>query len=165
MPEMLKDTVAARFTVKIGIFFCLLTTMVWAQPPVRSFLKMYQNGMMQSENLPKADAKGDYSRREIGNHAFWMVVANDGLNGRWNPNEAEIADKDIANWPVVRIFAAGSLLTAVESFETQTGFFCREDRSNKMWLRVLDGQTDKPRGYCFVRCNKNFIVPVRISRK
>jgi hypothetical protein len=78
-----------------------------------------------------------------------MVVASDGLNGR----------------SVVRIFAAGSILTAVPSFDTQTGFLVVYDRSNKIWLRVLDGQTESPSGYCWVRANKNFIVPVRISTK
>lgn len=133
----------------------LLQGTAFAQP---SLLEMFRSGLLQSEQLPKPDAQGNFLRGQVNNHHFWMVVAPHGLNGR----DIRPGHPNFAQAPVVRLFSAGSLLTATPEKDTQTGFLVRQDQQDNPWLRVLSGDPGQT-PYCYVRAHKSMIAPVKIS--
>jgi len=140
--------------VLIVCLWILLQGVAVAQP---SLLEMFRRGLLQSDPLPKPDARGNFIRNEVNNHHFWMVVAPHGLNGRAIPP----GHANFSQAPVVRLFPAGSLLTATPAKDTQTGFLVRQDSQDNPWLRVLScdpGQTS----YCYVRAHKDMIAPVKL---
>lgn len=140
--------------VLIAWLWILLQGVAIAQP---SLLDLFHRGLLQSEELPKPDAQGNFSRGEVNNHHFWMVVAPHGLNGRAiRPGVGNFAQA-----PVVRLFPPGSLLTATPLKDTQTGFLVLYDPQEKPWLRVLSSDPNET-SYCYVRAHKDMISPVKL---
>lgn len=135
-----------------------LTTLANAIPGPTELLR---NGSLQASPMPKADKQGEYEPGARSHH-FWLVISKDGLNGR-----AALPDttgQRFADRPIVRFFPEGTVLTGTSQPETQTGMTGLFDNENKLWIRVLDGDLQKP-GYCMVRCNARWLVPLRISEK
>lgn len=114
-------------------------------------------------SLPTVDRHGDYQRRT--SHSQWVVVDPDpnGLNCRWSsamPADwyspaAPLPAFTILDWPVVRRFRQGTVLTANT---TPAGFATVTDTRGKPWLKVSIGPNDQ---ICLVRANAQFIRPVR----
>lgn len=112
-------------------------------------------------SLPQSDRNGDYRRS---GHSTWVVVDPDanGLNCRWSrqmPREwyspgARLPRMDVVNWPVVRRFRTGTVLTANL---TPAGFEIMYDNRNLPWLKVSIGSNDQ---ICLVRANRQFVRPV-----
>ncbi len=116
--------------------------------------------------LPTPDANGDYMVPSNGK--YWMVVDPDwdnGLNGRltpewpadWEHINVKWPQSNVATWPVVARFFPGTVLNASWG---NRGAISLKDHNGKPWLMI---QISRDR-YCFVRANKRFIQPVRITR-
>ncbi len=114
----------------------------------------------QGRELPQANANGDYLRTS---HRQWRVVDPDpqGLNCRWSDQvppdwyapHAQWPALDIMDWPVVRRFRTGTILTANT---TPAGFATLTDNRGLPWLKVAIGEGDR---ICLVRANRLFIRP------
>lgn len=111
---------------------------------------------------PQPDREGEF----LGNigHQFWTVVDPDleGLSCRWSsevpeegatPNAVQ-PDRDFQNWPVVRTFDYGTVLSASGN---PGGFTVMHDDRNLRWLKVYLGSDNQ---ICLVRANARFILPL-----
>lgn len=66
-------------------------------------------GMTQAAvTVAKPDDSGEYPRSVVLTHPFWEVIAAGGLNGRFGTT----GSRQVDTWPVVAVFARGTLLTA-----------------------------------------------------
>lgn len=117
----------------------------------------------QAQDLPTANASGDYTQRT--QHRTWTVVDADpsGLNCRWSDQmpadwyspSAQLPPLTIEQWPVVRQFRQGETLTANI---TPAGFAMLVDDKDQLWLKVSLGAQDQ---ICLVRANAQYIKPVQ----
>lgn len=119
------------------------------------------------ENIPQANAKGDFQGRYL--HNYWMVMDPDpnGFNGRLTPKWPANWDAVDANWPDTRVikpdwpvvvrFNRGRVLRAMSG---NMGLIFIRDGRGLPWLMVSAGPAGKPNGVCFVRANAKFLKPV-----
>ena len=149
----------ARMT-KIWLLMTALTALAGAKPGP---IELPRNVRHQVDcAFPKANKAGEYEAAAR-SHVFWLVVAPDGLNGR--TADPDTYGSRFVDRPVVRFFPEGSVLTGMPGASSQadwTGIF---DHDGKIWIRVYDGDVQKPGGYCVVRCNAKYLIPVRVSEK
>lgn len=134
--------------LSIGLFLAATMGLVAIASPSQSLDRPY-------------DSNGDYIGTD---HRFWTVVDSDpnGLNCRWSEDNPEMwyspgatfPNKNIANWPIVRRFDYGTVLTANQ---TPAGLVFFEDDRGLPWLKVSLGDRDR---ICLVRANRRYIVPL-----
>ncbi len=150
---IMKKNMAAR-----TVFMILLSVVVLWGPAL-------------GQALPVPDDKGDYVNPTY--HMLWKVTDPDpgGLNGRLSPDfpltfdhrESPWPSMDILNWPVIRRFRTGTILTA----NTKMAGAMVKDSRGLPWLKVEIGAIDtNDQGgdvVCFVRANSRFVVPVADS--
>ncbi len=128
---------------------------------VTSQLALSQNGLA----APRANGDGDFIART--SHPFWTVVDPDPecLSCRWSPDNptdwyspsAELPNSNIGQWPVVRKFAYGTVLTANT---TPAGFATMSDSRGLPWLKVRVGNNEE---ICMVRANSTYILPLHLE--
>ena len=118
-----------------------------------------------ADNLPRANALGDYATRT--SHRAWLVVDPDpkGLNCRWSSAmPADWADPRVApllnsidQWDVVRRFRKNTVVTANTA---PAGFAQIFDGRNKPWLKInIDGKNR----ICLIRANSKYVQPVTLA--
>jgi hypothetical protein len=118
--------------------------------------------LLAHADLPKPDARGEYSGRTL--HTHWKVVDPDpaGLNGRlsrafpqdYSDIRQEWPEPKVSQWPVVATFLPGSRLTAKTG---NLGVIRIQDPSGKTWLMV---ERPQGTGFCFVRAHQSYIRPI-----
>ncbi|MEL6602734.1 MAG: hypothetical protein AAFP20_05845 [Cyanobacteria bacterium J06614_10] len=111
---------------------------------------------------PNSNRVGDFAVRT--GHLFWTVVDPDenGLSCRWSPDApadwyspaATFSDRAFYQWPAVRSFDYGTVLTANI---TPAGFATLTDSRGLPWLKVRQGDNDE---ICLVRANASYILPL-----
>lgn len=111
---------------------------------------------------PNSNRVGDFAVRT--SHPFWTVVDPDenGLSCRWSPDApvdwyspaADFPNSAFYQWPVVRTFDYGTVLTANI---TPAGFATLTDNRGLPWLKVRQGDNDE---ICLVRANASYILPL-----
>lgn len=128
------------------------------------FVLMIQQAAAQEMPVPGSDKNGDYNIR---GYPYWQVVDEDpsGLNGRlsmdhpfqWFSPGCGYEDDKISQWPIIRRFKKGTILSADLS---PAGFCMSMDDRGKPWIRVsIDTE---PGGIiCYVRANRKFVKPVK----
>lgn len=118
-------------------------------------------GPVQAE-IPRPDARGEYTQRTL--HTRWKVVDPDpgGLNGRLSPKFPLAYDDitqewplpNVAQWPIVARFAPGSILQARTG---NVGVIRQLDPQGRAWMMV---SRPTGQGFCFVRAHRRYIQPV-----
>ena len=115
------------------------------------------------DNLPKPNAKGDYSRTY---HKFWQIVdtSGKGVSCRMGKSTIEQIQTpefsgvlDIGNWPVIGNFKQG------QSFEINlgpAGFGILPDTKKEPWIFVEKTSEQGAPNKCFVRANSSFVKPI-----
>jgi len=116
-----------------------------------------------ANNLPKPNAKGDYSRTY---HKFWQIVDTSGKGVSCRMGKATIEEiqtpefsgvLDISSWPVIGNFKQG------QSFEINlgpAGFGILPDTKKEPWIFVEKTSEQGAPTKCFVRANSSFVKPI-----
>lgn len=122
-----------------------------------------QANQSPENNLPKPNAKGDYSRTY---HKFWQIVDTSGKGVSCRMGKATIEEiqtpefsgvLDISSWPVIGNFKQG------QSFEINlgpAGFGILPDTKKEPWIFVEKTSEQGTPTKCFVRANSSFVKPI-----
>jgi hypothetical protein len=122
-----------------------------------------QANQSPENNLPKPNAKGDYSRTS---HKFWQIVDTSGKGVSCRMGKATIEQiqtpgfsgvLDISSWPVIGNFKQG------QSFEINlgpAGFGILPDTKKEPWIFVEKTSEQGAPAKCFVRANSSFVKPI-----
>lgn len=124
---------------------------------------------LAAESLPKPDKNGDYIGKM--SHKSWVVTDSGFLNGRlshelpmyWYDPRVKWPRMNIGQWPVIRKFAGGTILTANG---VPAGFVVIHDENEKPWLKVNISPPGEKSGdaVCYVRANVKYVRPIQTNR-